>query len=85
MRVTRVLRSHLEISISNSGEVLLKLMVNGVSVQGKLLDVLHVPSFVYSLVSVIALAKQGLDVKFNADSVRYHEERCFYCAWDTNW
>ncbi len=44
-------------------------MVNGLSAQGKLLDVLHVPSFVYSLVSVSALAKQGLDVKFNADSI----------------
>ncbi len=46
----------------------LQIVVNGVSRISLLHNVLHVLSFAFSLVSVSALAREGLKVQFNCDS-----------------
>ncbi len=46
------------------GDVYLSILSDGKTAKCKLRNVLHVPSFVYSLVSVTALAKRGLIVQF---------------------
>ncbi len=52
------------------GDVRLTLDRDGTPVQCKLLDVIHVPPFVYNLVSVSALGKHGFEVRFQPDTVR---------------
>ncbi len=56
------------------GDVRLTLLNNGVPTPAKLRDVLHVPPFAYSLVSVSCLAASGVDVQFNEDSAPQSEE-----------
>jgi len=51
------------------GDVHLPLLVNGVVSMCKLQDVLHVPSFVFSLVSVSTLTKRGFSVRFTDHGV----------------
>ena len=51
------------------GDVHVSAVFNGVRTVCKLRDVLHVPSFVYSLISVSTLTRRGLTVRFTENSV----------------
>ncbi len=52
------------------GDVRLRICKNGKLAICDLRDVLHVPSFVYSLLSVPTLAKRGITVQFSEDRVK---------------
>ncbi len=52
------------------GKVHSQIVLNGVTSMCLLSNVLHVASFAFSLVSVSALAREGLKVQFNSDSAK---------------
>ncbi len=52
------------------GDIHLQIVDNGKRLTYNLCDVLHIPSFVYSLISVRAHAKRGLCVQFYEDCAK---------------
>lgn len=55
--------------VIGKGEVHLQIFVNGSQKTCKIQDVLHVPSFSYSLVSVSEMARKGFTINFRNESV----------------
>ena len=68
-------------SVAGCGDVVLKLNVNGEPKSCKLKDVLHVPDFGYSVLSVSKVTQNGLKVLFQGDkcAFKHNSKNCCHC------